>query len=129
MYADGTRVIDLWNAHIPPSVLEEAAYRFIASGKAVSSEGHQRDANGKPIAIGRLIECQFWDAEKAAAFGFAGEVGKFAGLWVGIQIYDDAVWQRVQSGDLKDLSIGGTASFEEVDDPSLLEEACKKVKS
>lgn len=126
-YADGTRVVDLWNAHIPPTVLEEAAARFIASGKAVSSEVHQRDDKNRVVVIGRIIEGIYWDAGKASAFGFEGEVGQFAGFWVGIQIESDEVWEKIKAGEYRDLSIGGSAKMEEVEGMENLEEACKKV--
>lgn len=126
-YSDGTLVEDKWRAHIPPDVLESAAYDFMASGNAVAGQMHGRDKKGNPVAVGVVIESLFLDSAKAKLLGVEN-AGDFAGWWIGMHITNADTWGKIKDGTYADLSIGGEAVFVEIDDETDLEEACKDMK-
>lgn len=98
--AEGRPVIDHQGDLIPVAELERAAYRYVITSRD-ASEMHGRRG------VAQLIESVVLTPEKYAALGLP--IGP-SGWWVGFHVNDDAVWQRVKSGDFREFSIGGSAT-------------------
>lgn len=101
-------VVDGHEHVIDPEELEQAAYQFNL---------HHRDMDDnhtEPVA-GTLIESLVVTAEKLAAMGLPADALP-QGWWVGFQVADDAVFQKVMTGEYRMFSIAGTAALEEVQD-------------
>lgn len=87
--------------------LEDAGAKAVLNGCAVRID-HEGEA------VGRL--CASWPltAEIAAALGIERPGGKSAWL-VGLQVENDAVWDKVRTGDIGHaLSVGGRGEREEI---------------
>lgn len=78
--------------------LEESAYEYVLKSRE-ADDNHERFDN-----IAKLVESVFITPEKLKAMGLEG--GR-TGLWVGFKIQDDAVWQKVKSGEYSAFSIRG----------------------
>jgi hypothetical protein len=104
-----TEVVDLQGDTISDEECENAAYEFVLNSR-IAGEMH------KKLGVGNLIESIFFSKEKQRALGI--DLGK-VGWWVGFQVTDDAVWEKVVSGLYKAFSIAGTASWEDVEDAAL----------
>lgn len=96
----GETVVDSQGHTIDIAELELAAYRHVIEARAQGVE-HQGDA------IGTMVESLVVTPDKLDALGLAGDALPL-GWWVGYQV-DDATWARVKSGELRALSIQGTA--------------------
>lgn len=96
----GVLVIDHDEDVIRPHELEKGAHNFALESRAM---GEMHDN----IGPGRLIESVFVDAQKRLAMDLEGD--DRVAWWVGFKVDDDLVWKRVESGELLELSIGGTA--------------------
>lgn len=103
----GAPVIDHEGDVIPAAELEQAAYDFVLYSR-VAGEMHEA------IGIGRLVESMVFTPEKTKALGIPDGVLPQAGWWVGFKIDDPEVWQKIESGEYRAFSIGGTADREEV---------------
>lgn len=66
------------------------------------------------IGIGRLVESMVFTEEKIKALGIP-EGTLPIGWWVGFKIDDLSVWEKIESGEYRAFSIGGTAEREEVE--------------
>lgn len=93
---DGEVVKDRQADFMDMDNLREVVHDFMSHrvGKTMHSGGN----------TGEIVDSFVIDAEVAAAFGvnFGCE-----GWMVGYKVQDDAVWKRVQSGELRAFSIGG----------------------
>lgn len=105
---DGETVIDLQSDMIAPEVLEQAAYGYTAHF-GVAGEQHEKSH------VGTLIESVVFTPEKAKAMGISSENLPQA-WWVGFQIHDLEVWQKVKSGEYSMFSIEGRANPVYVED-------------
>lgn len=104
--AEGNPVVDHEGDIIPPEELEQAAYDFVLYSRQ-AGEMHEK------IGIGRLVESMVFTAEKIKALGIP-EGTLPIGWWVGFKIDDLDVWEKIESGEYRAFSIGGTAEREEV---------------
>ena len=86
--------------------LETAAYGFVVYSRT-GGEMHEK------TGIGVLIESMVFTPEKIAALNLP-ENSLPLGWWVGFQIFDEAVWQKIKSGEYSMFSIGGEATREAV---------------
>lgn len=98
--ADGEPVVDHSGDIIDdPDELERAAIDFV-----LKSRQGDADHDYKPSAV--LVESIYLDKAKAAAMGLDCPVP--TAWWVGFKVEDEAVWKRVESGELTSFSIGGS---------------------
>lgn len=67
--------------------------------------------------VGFLIESVIFTKEKAEAMGIPMDIVP-QGWWVGFQIHDVTVWEKIKNGDYSMFSIEGTATPVEVEDPN-----------
>ena len=100
--ADGKSVVDSQGDIISTADLEKSAYDYMAEARHVGVD-HQ-----KTRGIGRVVESCMFTPEKLKAWGLpAGSMPE--AWWVGYKVDDPAVWSRVKSGDLSEMSWGGWA--------------------
>lgn len=110
---DGRQVLDTQGDQIDTATIENAGYEFCLTSR-VGGEMHER-ADGVPVKVGQLVESFVVTQQKTSSMvsslqeqGIKATMDMpFTGWWVGFKILDDAVWQRVVSGELKAFSIGG----------------------
>jgi len=96
-------VIEDWQEDIIEiDELEKAAYAF-AKDYATAGEMHERGG------VGELIESVVFTKEKAAAIGIPDGILP-EGWWLGFQITDDDVWQKIKDGEYSMFSIEGTGT-------------------
>lgn len=96
---DGTPVVDRQGDIIDIDDLREAAHSFIANERS-GLLMHR----GEPVM--QIVESFVVDEASAAALAITGTT---RGWWIVAQLADNAAWQRVKSGELRALSIAGTA--------------------
>jgi hypothetical protein len=96
---DGELVVDSQGDTIEPATLEKAVYNFVTESR-VGKEMHSGGIKS------RMIESIVFTKEKQAALGI--DLGRVA-WWVGFQVDDAEVWQKIKDGEYVDFSIGGTA--------------------
>jgi hypothetical protein len=106
----GEAIVDAHGDIIPPLVLEEAAYRWVAEFRAAGT-----DHDGQP-ARAVAIESFYATPEKAAALGIPDGVLPRYGWFVGVQFHDDEAFESVVRGDRPMFSIEGTAMRVPVDE-------------
>lgn len=102
--SDGSAVVDFQNDVIRIEVLEQAVNKAFAGGSFAAGEMHER-------TVGRVVQALTLSKSEREALGFG--VGP-EGLVVKLHVDDDAAWARVKSGELRELSIGGSAQRFEV---------------
>ena len=102
--ANGNTVIDSDGDTISIDELEKAAYQFVMWGR----DGGEMHEN---LYIGTLVESMVFTPEKCAALGIEGVP---SGWWIGMKIFDNAVWAKIKSGKYSMFSIAGRAVREEV---------------
>ncbi len=103
--SDGQVVTDLQGDQIDPDELEQAVTDFMLSYRAHEADGAgvMHETESKCEVIASLVTTP--DIVKAFGLGKDLPIG-----WIlGLKVMDDAIWQRVMSGELKALSIQGTA--------------------
>jgi len=98
--ASGEVVQDWQDDIIDIDELEQAAYAF-TKDYATAGEMHERGG------VGELIESTVFTKAKAAALGIPDGILP-EGWWLGFQITDDDIWQKIKSGDYGMFSIEGT---------------------
>lgn len=103
---DGEVVEDHQNDVIEMAELEKAVYIYTAHF-GTAGEMHQKSN------VGRLIESVVFTKEKAAAMGIPLDILP-EGWWVGYQIHEPEVWEKVKDGTYSMFSIEGTARREEI---------------
>ena len=95
----GRIIIDHDDDVIPVPEIEKAAYAYVKTSRK-ASEMHVK------MDVADLIESVVLTQEKRKAMDLpSGRVG----WWVGFQFTDKAVWAKVKSRELEELSIGGRA--------------------
>jgi cation transport regulator ChaB len=103
---DGVPVVDTQGDVIRPETLMKAATEFMLSTR-VTKEMHM---GGK---VGEFIHSLPLTKEIGEALGIQSNR---EGWIVACKVYDDAVWQKVKSGELRAFSIGGRAKREKIDE-------------
>lgn len=102
---DGTPVIDADDHIIPVDVLKRAVQRaFVdSSGKGKVGINHERKAQGSADLVESLVVTK--ELRKALGLGDSGREGWIATL----RVTDPKVIERIQSGELRELSLKGVA--------------------
>lgn len=101
---DGQHFVDHDGDLIPYFVLERAAYEFVKAGKQ-AGDMHTR------MGVGRLIESMVITPQKRTALAaFLKEDAPLAWL-VGFEVDDPDTISRIDSGELREFSIGGKAEL------------------
>lgn len=103
----GVPVIDHEGDVISAEELEQAAYDFVLYSRK-AGEMHE------VIGVGRLVESMVFTPEKARVLGIPDGVLPKSGWWVGFKVDDPEVWSKIESGEYRAFSIGGTADRVEV---------------
>ena len=103
---DGTPVVDSQGDIIPLDELEKAAYEYVQSSR-------QADVMHDGVSAGELVESFVSTPEKRAAQGVAKSNDRSVYWWVGYRVTPQA-FAKVQAGELREFSIGGTAVREPV---------------
>lgn len=112
MRIDGELIEDWQKDIVEPEELERAAYEFVLLYRE-GGEMHER--GGAAV----LIESVVFTEEKMQAMGIsAGTLP--VGWWIGFQILDENVWEKVKDGTYPMFSIEGEAEREEVEDEKIL---------
>ena len=101
----GTQLEDWQGDMIDPEDLEQAAYQFVRFYRQ-SGEMHQE---GEPKTAGTLIESVVFTEEKMKAMGVPSGTLPI-GWWIGFQVLDPVVWEKVKDGTYSMFSIEGTAT-------------------
>lgn len=104
---NGTVVCDWQEDVMPMDELEQAAYAFALDYRD-AGENHTPG-----VYVGKMIESFVVTKEKLEKMGLAPDALP-QGWWVGFQIEDDMVWEKVKKGDYRMFSIEGTAVREPV---------------
>ena len=104
--ADGEEIEDWQEDIIEPEELESAAYKF-AELYREGGEMHERGG------VAYLIESVVFTEEKMAAMGIP-EGTLPVGWWIGFQVTDADVWEKVKDGTYSMFSIEGKAERVEV---------------
>ncbi|MCI8843872.1 MAG: hypothetical protein HFF08_07165 [Oscillospiraceae bacterium] len=104
---DGEQIVDWQEDIIDIAELEKAAYGYMAEF-GTAGEMHRRGG------VGRVIESIVFTKEKAAALGIPPDILP-EGWWIGFQITDEAVWEKIKNGEYSMFSIEGTAVREPVE--------------
>lgn len=103
---DGEQIVDWQQDMIDIAELEKAAYGYVAEF-GTAGEMHRRGG------VGHVIESIVFTKEKAAALGIPPDIMP-EGWWIGFQITDDVVWEKIKNGEYSMFSIEGTAVREPV---------------
>lgn len=104
----GEQIQDWQDDILDPDELEQAAYRFVRLYRD-GGEMHQRGG------IAELVESIVFTKEKQAALGLPPGLLP-EGWWIGFQVTDDGVWEKVKDGTYSMFSIEGTAKRVESND-------------
>ena len=102
----GNQIEDWQGDMIDPEELEQAAYQFVRFYRE-GGEMHERGG----VAV--LIESVVFTEEKMAAIGIPKGTLP-VGWWIGFQVTDPDVWDKVKDGTYSMFSIEGTAERVEV---------------
>lgn len=106
--SDGEQITDFQEDIVDPEDLENAAYNFVLFYRT-GGELHENPD------VATLIESCVFTKEKQAAMGLPdGSLPE--GWWIGFQVNDPDVWEKVKSGEYSMFSIEGTAIREEVEE-------------
>lgn len=103
---DGEQIIDWQNDVVDPEELENAAYEFVHLYRE-GGEMHERGG------VAYLIESVVFTKEKQEAMGIPEGVVP-EGWWIGFQVTDPDVWEKVKSGEYSMFSIEGDAIREQI---------------
>lgn len=85
--------------------LEEAVYKYVKNSR-MGDDRH--DNRCKAV----LVESMLFTKEKQKSLGI--DLG-FSGWWGGFYVQDDAMWQKIKTGEYESFSIGGTGKYESID--------------
>lgn len=96
---NGQMIIDRQGDVVEVADLREAVYDFMKHRTAGDMHGQ--------LGVGEVVESIILDAELQKSLGI--DLG-MEGWYVGVHIPNDAVWEKVQNGDYKAFSIGGSAN-------------------
>jgi hypothetical protein len=98
---------------IDPEDLEQAAYEYML----LFGNGGEMHDNPTHI-VSKVIESVVFTEDKLKAMGIP-EGTLPLGWWIGFQIQDDDVWEKIKNGTYSMFSIEGTAERVEVDDDDI----------
>lgn len=112
---DGNVVEDWQGDIVEPRELEKAAYDFVRFYRE-GGEMHERGG------AATLIESVVLTAEKMDAMGIPRGTLPI-GWWIGFQVTDTEVWEKVKDGTYPMFSIEGQAERIEVEDGNKIEES------
>lgn len=104
---EGRPVVDADGDIVTPEELEKAAHAF--ARKRTLKVVHR----GRPV--GEIVESFVSTADKAEALGLGA--GSDVAWWVGVRVDDPEIWALVESGQLREFSIGGDGEREPVTRP------------
>lgn len=96
--AAGNLVSDHQGDRIPVETIEGAAYDYVSDSGALG-DMHER------IGVGELVESIVLTPEKRAALGMPDGPVRW---WLGFRVLDQDTLDRLDAGELRDFSIGGT---------------------
>lgn len=103
-------VVDTQKGIMEPMALEEGAYAYVAESRK-NGEMHWDYYTAAPFEqVGYCIESMVFTREKQAALGIPPGIIP-EGWWMGIQVTDDDVWDKVLSGIYSGLSVQGTIRY------------------
>lgn len=102
--ANGEAVCDWQEDVLDTEELEQAAYGFVLH----SRQGGERHLRGN-VAV--MIESMVFTKEKMPGLGLPPGIIP-EGWWIGFQILDEDVWQKIKQGEYTMFSIEGIASRE-----------------
>lgn len=114
---DGKLIKDYQEQAIRPEDLEYANYDYVLKSGVIAFR-HQKDAAGRPIPVGRIVECMFFSPEKLVALSkVAKDLGLKGvepdalpqGVWIGAHIFSKDLWLDAAQGRLPMFSVGGGA--------------------
>lgn len=107
MRVDGQLIEDWQNDVIEPEELEAAAYEYV---RLYGDGGEMHERGG--VAV--LIESVVFTEEKMQVMGIP--VGTLpVGWWIGFQVTDKEVWEKIKNGTYSMFSIEGEAERVEVE--------------
>ena len=104
----GEQVEDLQGDMIDPEDLEQAAYEYV---RLYGDGGEMHEPTKKVVA--KIIESVVFTEDKMESMGIRKGILPI-GWWIGFQIQDEEVWQKVKDGTYSMFSIEGTAERVEV---------------
>lgn len=108
--ADETKVVDWSGEVISEATFEAAFYDYVQNTRRAGCMHIKDPKTGLEVEAGTLCEGVMVTREKRALWGVTHSTGLHIGAWVGIQWTDDAVWARIQSGELRMFSLSGWAT-------------------
>lgn len=111
---NGEQLEDWQGDMIDPEDLEEAAYQFV---KLYREGGEMHERGG----VATLVESVVFTEEKMQAMGIPSGTLPI-GWWIGFQVTDPDVWEKVKDGTYSMFSIEGTATRVPVDDDDNVDE-------
>jgi hypothetical protein len=100
---NGEPVVDLQGDYISHEEMEKAGYEYVMKSRR-GGDMHLRD-DWQPVQKSEMIESFIVTPEKREAMGLPDNVP--SGWWVGFQVQDPDVWQKVKSGERTGFSIHG----------------------
>ena len=100
---NGEQLEDWQGDIIDPEDLEQAAYEFVQF-YGNGGEMHQEDKR----IVAKLIESMVFTEEKTRLLGIPDGVLP-VGWWIGFQVQDEDVWEKVKNGTYSMFSIEGEA--------------------
>lgn len=99
---DGETVVDFQQDILLAEDLEQAAYEYVALYGSAGEMHLRKD-------VAKLIESVVFTEEKAVAMGIPTGIVPQGGWWVGYHVEDEAVWEKIKSGEYAMFSIEGIA--------------------
>ena len=106
----GEQLEDWQEDMIDPEELEQAAYEFVLH---YGDGGEMHEPSGRIVA--KLIESMVFTVEKQKLLGIP-EGTLPIGWWIGFQVTDPEVWEKVKDGTYSMFSIEGKAERVQVED-------------
>lgn len=106
--AGGELIEDFQGDVIEPDDLEQAAYEFVR----LYGDGGEMHEPSKRVVM-KLIESVVFTPEKLSAIGIP-EGSLPTGWWIGFQVMDPDVWQKIKDGSYSMFSIEGTGERIEI---------------
>ncbi len=110
---NGEQLEDWQEDMIDPEDLEQAAYEFVLH---YGEGGEMHEPSGRIVA--KLIESMVFTEEKQKLLGIpAGTLP--VGWWIGFQVTDPEVWEKVKDGTYSMFSIEGKAERVQVEEDDI----------
>ncbi len=101
---DGAPVVDSEGDVIAMDDLRKAAHAFITTARVAK-------AMHKGSQVGEIVESVLIDEEFAKALGVSDTR---RGWWIGMDVHDDSIAERVAKGEYRAFSIGGRGVRKEI---------------